>query len=64
MIMKQEWYREPNIMPSDKRFPWIGLHLMFSSSWNETENIRWVDDSAFSYQNWAAHEPNSMVMVP
>ena len=61
LTMAQSWYKEKNLEPSDKRFPWIGLRKSPRAFWNDTENVRWVDDSPFVYNKWAAGEPNSKV---
>ena len=61
MMMKQTWYRIPDIDSTDTRFPWIGLHKDQASLWNDTEHVKWVDDSSLTYKNWAHNEPKNEV---
>jgi len=63
LLMEQSWYREPNLEISDPRLPWIGLRKNRVSLWNDTDNVRWVDDSPFGYNKWAENEPRDEVSM-
>ena len=63
LLMQQEWYRNRDIDSTDFRFPWIGLHKDQNSLWNDTEAVKWSDDSSFNYQNWAHDEPKNEVNI-
>ena len=62
LLRKQTWYQDSEITNADQRFPWIGLHKDQNHLWNDTEHVKWVDDSSLGYRNWAHDEPKNEVM--